>query len=82
MPSASSSSSRSGIGARCIADPPNGEPLSGGLGRHLLVEILRGEIRSGPTISYGPDKHKGANVTFLAKVEKGRWVTVDPNLIY
>jgi branched-chain amino acid transport system substrate-binding protein len=36
----------------------------------------------GPTITYGPDKHKGANVTFLAKVQAGRWVTVDPNLLY
>ncbi len=36
----------------------------------------------GPVISYGPQKHKGANVSFLAKVQGGRWVTVDPSLSY
>jgi branched-chain amino acid transport system substrate-binding protein len=36
----------------------------------------------GPTLSYGAKKHQGANATFLARVEKGRWKVVAENLLY
>src|SRR5262245_33812608 len=36
----------------------------------------------GPLLSYGPNRHQGSGVTFLAKVEGGRWKVVAENLLY
>jgi branched-chain amino acid transport system substrate-binding protein len=36
----------------------------------------------GPAISYGPERRQGSTASFLAKVEKGRWVVVGENLVY
>jgi branched-chain amino acid transport system substrate-binding protein len=36
----------------------------------------------GPTLSFGPDKHQGSTMTFLAKVEGGRWKVIAENLMY
>ena len=31
------------------------------------------DIFNGPEVNYGPDKHQGANSSFLAVVKGGRW---------
>ena len=40
------------------------------------------DIFNGPEQNYGPDKHQGANSSFLAVVKGGRWVRVTDPLIY
>jgi branched-chain amino acid transport system substrate-binding protein len=40
------------------------------------------DIFNGPEQNYGPDKHQGANSSFLAIVKGGRWVRVTDPLIY
>lgn len=42
------------------------------------MESIRGyrDIFNGPEVSFGPDKHQGANSSFLAVVKGGRWVRV------
>jgi branched-chain amino acid transport system substrate-binding protein len=45
------------------------------------LESIRGDrdIFNGPEVNFGPDKHQGANTSFLAVVKGGRWVRVtDP----
>ena len=45
------------------------------------LESIRGyrDIFNGPEANFGPDKHQGANSSFLAVVKGGRWVRVtDP----
>ena len=45
------------------------------------LESIRGyrDIFNGPEATFGPDKHQGANSSFLAVVKGGRWVRVtDP----
>jgi branched-chain amino acid transport system substrate-binding protein len=36
----------------------------------------------GPVVTLGPNKHKGSSVTYLSKVQGGRWVIVNDNLLY
>jgi branched-chain amino acid transport system substrate-binding protein len=40
------------------------------------MESIKGyrDIFNGPEVSFGPDKHQGANSSFLAVVKGGRWV--------
>lgn len=40
------------------------------------LESIKGykDIFNGPEVSFGPDKHQGANSSFLAVVRDGRWV--------
>jgi branched-chain amino acid transport system substrate-binding protein len=40
------------------------------------------DIFNGPEQSYGPDKHQGANSSFLAVVKGGRWVRVTDPLLF
>jgi branched-chain amino acid transport system substrate-binding protein len=42
------------------------------------LESIKGyrDIFNGPEASFGPDKHQGANSSFLAVVKGGRWVRV------
>ena len=40
------------------------------------------DIFNGPEQSYGPDKHQGANSSFLAVVKGGRWVRVTDPLAF
>jgi branched-chain amino acid transport system substrate-binding protein len=40
------------------------------------------DIFNGPEQSYGPDKHQGANSSFLAVVKGGRWVRVTDPLVF
>ncbi len=42
------------------------------------LESIRGyrDIFNGPEVNFGPDKHQGANSSFLAVVKGGRWVRV------
>ena len=45
------------------------------------MESIKGyrDIFNGPEVSFGPDKHQGANSSFLVVVKGGRWVRVtDP----
>src|SRR5215475_588475 len=45
------------------------------------LESIKGyrDIFNGPEVTFGPDKHQGANSSFLAQVKNGRWVRVtDP----
>jgi branched-chain amino acid transport system substrate-binding protein len=45
------------------------------------LESVKGyhDIFNGPEINFGPDKHQGANSSFLATVKGGRWIRVtDP----
>src|SRR5262245_5778641 len=45
------------------------------------MESVKGyrDIFNGPEVNFGPDKHQGANSSFLAVVKGGRWVRVtDP----
>ena len=36
----------------------------------------------GPSLSFGPKQHQGSHVTFLAKIEGGRWKVIAENLMY
>jgi branched-chain amino acid transport system substrate-binding protein len=40
------------------------------------------DIFNGPEQSYGPEKHQGANTSFLAVVKGGRWVRLTDPLIF
>jgi branched-chain amino acid transport system substrate-binding protein len=40
------------------------------------------DIFNGPEQSYGPDKHQGANSSFLAVVKGGRWVRLTDPLLF
>src|SRR5262245_49958404 len=42
------------------------------------LESIKGyhDIFNGPEVTFGPDKHQGANSSFLAVVKAGRWVRV------
>jgi len=45
------------------------------------LESIRGyrDIFNGPEVTFGPDKHQGANSSFLAVVKNGRWIRMtDP----
>ncbi|MGH7332359.1 MAG: ABC transporter substrate-binding protein [Candidatus Rokuibacteriota bacterium] len=45
------------------------------------LESIQGyrDIFNGPEVNFGPDKHQGANSSFLALVKGGRWIRVtDP----
>src|SRR5438094_1170546 len=48
------------------------------------LESIRGyrDIFNGPEASFGPDKHQGANSSFLAVVRAGRWVRVTDLLTF
>jgi branched-chain amino acid transport system substrate-binding protein len=48
------------------------------------MESIRGyhDIFNGPEVSFGPDKHQGANSSFLAVVKGGRWVRVTEPLSF
>src|SRR5881296_316822 len=48
------------------------------------LESIRGykDIFNGPEASFGPDKHQGANSSFLAVVKAGRWVRVTDPLMF
>jgi len=60
-------------------------------GRDLTVEKLVKELEKirdykdpfgGPTLSFGPDKHQGADSLFLSQVVDGEWSVVEKNLPY
>jgi branched-chain amino acid transport system substrate-binding protein len=40
------------------------------------------DIFNGPEQNYGPDKHQGANSSFLAVVKGGRWVRLTDPLVF
>jgi branched-chain amino acid transport system substrate-binding protein len=40
------------------------------------------DIFNGPEQNYGPDKHQGANSSFLAVVKGGRWVRLTEPLLF
>ncbi len=48
------------------------------------LESIKGykDIFNGPEVSFGPDKHQGANSSFLAVVKGGRWVRVTDPLTF
>lgn len=48
------------------------------------LESIKGyrDIFNGPEANFGPDKHQGANSSFLAVVKGGRWVRVTEPLRY
>jgi branched-chain amino acid transport system substrate-binding protein len=48
------------------------------------LESIRGyrDIFNGPEVTFGPDKHQGANSSFLAVVKGGRWVRVTEPLSF
>ena len=48
------------------------------------LESIKGyrDIFNGPEASFGPDKHQGANSSFLAVVKGGRWVRVTDPLTF
>lgn len=48
------------------------------------LESIKGyhDMFNGPEQNYGPDKHQGANSSFLAVVRGGRWVRVTDPLIF
>jgi branched-chain amino acid transport system substrate-binding protein len=48
------------------------------------MESIRGyrDIFNGPEANFGPDKHQGANSSFLAVVKGGRWVRVTEPLTF
>lgn len=48
------------------------------------LESIRGyhDIFNGPEVSFGPDKHQGANSSFLAVVKGGRWVRLTDPLTF
>lgn len=48
------------------------------------LESIRGyhDMFNGPEVSFGPDKHQGANSSFLAVVKGGRWVRLTDPLTF
>src|SRR2546426_704147 len=48
------------------------------------LESIRGykDIFNGPEVNFAPDKHQGANSSFLAIVKGGRWVRLTDPLTY
>src|SRR5438034_5472312 len=48
------------------------------------LESIRGykDIFNGPEVNFGPDKHQGANSSFLAVVKSGRWVRLTDPLTF
>jgi branched-chain amino acid transport system substrate-binding protein len=48
------------------------------------MESIKGyrDIFNGPEVNFGPDKHQGANSSFLAVVKGGRWVRVTEPLSF
>jgi len=48
------------------------------------LESIKGyrDIFNGPEVTFGPDKHQGANSSFLAVVKGGRWVRVTDPLTF
>ena len=48
------------------------------------MESIRGyrDIFNGPEVNFGPDKHQGANSSFLAVVKGGRWVRLTDPLAF
>ena len=48
------------------------------------LESIKGyhDIFNGPEASFGPDKHQGANSSFLAVVKGGRWARVTEPLTF
>jgi branched-chain amino acid transport system substrate-binding protein len=48
------------------------------------LESIKGyrDIFNGPEANFGPDKHQGANSSFLAVVKAGRWVRLTDPLTY
>src|SRR5881296_200333 len=48
------------------------------------LESIRGykDIFNGPEVNFGPDKHQGANSSFLAVVKGGRWVRLTDPLTF
>jgi branched-chain amino acid transport system substrate-binding protein len=48
------------------------------------LESIRGyhDMFNGPEVNFGPDKHQGANSSFLAVVKGGRWVRVTDPLTF
>jgi branched-chain amino acid transport system substrate-binding protein len=48
------------------------------------IESIKGykDIFNGPEVTFGPDKHQGANSSFLAVVKGGRWVRVTDPLTF
>jgi branched-chain amino acid transport system substrate-binding protein len=48
------------------------------------MESVRGykDIFNGPEVNFGPDKHQGANSSFLAVVKGGRWVRLTDPLTF
>ena len=48
------------------------------------MESIRGyrDIFNGPEVNFGPDKHQGANSSFLAVVKGGRWVRLTDPLTF
>ena len=40
------------------------------------------DIFNGPEVSFGPNIRQGANSSFIAKVEGGRWVRVTEPLAF
>jgi len=48
------------------------------------LESIKGyrDIFNGPEASFGPDKHQGANSSFLAVVKGGRWVRLTDPLMF
>jgi branched-chain amino acid transport system substrate-binding protein len=48
------------------------------------LESIRGyhDIFNGPEVNYGPDKHQGANSSFLTVVKDGRWMRLTEPLSF
>ena len=48
------------------------------------LEAIKGyhDIFNGPEQNFGPDKHQGANSSFLAVVKGGRWVRLTDPLVF
>jgi branched-chain amino acid transport system substrate-binding protein len=48
------------------------------------LESIRGyrDIFNGPEVNFGPDKHQGANSSFLAVVKGGRWMRLTEPLTF
>jgi branched-chain amino acid transport system substrate-binding protein len=48
------------------------------------LESIKGyhDIFNGPEVNFGPEKHQGANSSFLAVVKGGRWVRVTDPLTF
>jgi len=48
------------------------------------LESIKGyhDIFNGPELTFGADKHQGANSSFLAVVKGGRWVRLTDSLSF